>query len=167
MIDRGALVLELPAEGYRGVHRRPLDAMPFTGRKGKDLGRRYTAGILEGDGVLEDLDEALSLRDAVRGIGLAVEVVVFEVPRVDSAPGGLEVIATPPAEGLSLLGWDVFESMEPWWSPISSAPRDATRNAAGLFATRREAERYLDAWAADPANETDEPMVVARIWVAE
>src|SRR4051794_16033813 len=115
MLDRGALVLER-AEGraYRGVHRRPLDAMPFTGRKGKTLARRYADAIVAGDGVLEDLDEALSMRDAAEAMGLhGLEVIVFEVPQEPlPGPRALPVAPTPPAEGLVLLGYDVIELIE-------------------------------------------------------
>ena len=83
MIDRGALVLALQGT-YRGLHRTPLDGMTFTGRKGRSLAERYTRAVIAGDGVLEDLDEAIALRDQARKLGLAVEILnPFQMVSVD------------------------------------------------------------------------------------
>lgn len=167
MIDRGALVV-LTREGaaYRGAHRTPLDGAQFTGRKGKALGRRYTDAVIAGNGVLEDLDEAIELCREARSIGIACEVIVFEVPQTAYVPGALPVVDAPPAEGLSLLGWDVIEPIEPWDSPLTkSAELPAGLNANGLFATRREAESF--AASANASEASDEPRVAARVWLSE
>ncbi len=168
MIDRGALVLARRGTGaYRGTRRTPLDGMAFTGRTGKQLGRRYTDAVVAGDGVMEDLDEALAVRDEARRLGLDVEAVVFEVPQtpfVPAGPGRLPLVDAPPAEGLELLGWDVIEPIEPWDSPLAGLPPPVAINVHGLLSTRDEAE--VLAAALNAAGGSDEPWVTARIWAA-
>lgn len=164
MIDRGALVLSrAPNERYRGAHRTPLDGMQFTGRKGRDLGRRYASAVVAGDGVLEDLDEAIAFMHEARELGLgALEVIVFEVPQTPFVRHSLPVIEAPPAEDLALLGWDVIEPIEPYFSPLSSGDAGQKPNDYGLLATRAEAE----ALAASLNRESpgDEDYVAARVW---
>lgn len=163
MIDRGALVLSrVPT--YQGLHRPALDAVTPRNKRGHALARRYADAVVEGEGVLEDLDEALEMRNQGRAMGLDVDVVVFEVPQRPAAPGGLPVVAEPPAEGLRLVGWDAVEALEPWWSPFSSGGGDVARNAAGLLDDRTQCERFV---AAHNAAAPDEPLVAVRIWIAQ
>src|SRR5690242_153348 len=100
MIDRGALVLgRLGTAPYRGVHRPALDAQQFTGRKGKELARRYAEVVVSGEGVIEDLDDAFSLLASAEKIGITgLEVIVFEVPQEPLPTGrSLPVAPVPPA----------------------------------------------------------------------
>lgn len=162
MIDRGALVLA-PLEGssYKGLRRPPLDGLAFTGRKGKELARRYVDAVVVGDGVLEDLDEAIALRDAARQMGFEVDAVVFAVPQTPWSPRALPVVEEAPADDLDPLGWDVIEPLEPWDSPLASAP-PAGVNEHGLLRDRAEAEALAARLNAEAPG--DEPYVAARVW---
>lgn len=168
MIDRGALVLGPFAAGpYRGVHRPPLDAQNLPGPSGRDLRRAYAAAIVEGDGVIEDLDQALAFQQQAERIGMrGLDVVVFERPS-EPPPGGriLPIAVVPPAEGLHLLGYDVIEPIEPYWSPLAVACPPIPVNEYGLLATRADAER----WARELNEQQtyDEPLVAVRVWIAE
>lgn len=169
MIDRGALVLATGLEGaYRGVCRPALDAWTWRHKgKGRLLSDRYRDHVLDGEGVIEDLDEALSLREEALRLGHpGVDVIVFEVPNGPWVPGALPVATDPPAEGLVLLGWDAFELMEPWWSPLGKGADDVDRaalNTNGLFPGRGAAEEYIARYTARCPDE--EPLVAARIWL--
>lgn len=165
MIDRGALV-RAPVEGspYRGPHRPPLDAMRFTGRKGKELAREYQEAVGAAGGVLEDLDDAIAFTQRAQQMGfLQLEVIVFEVPQ-EPAPraGTLPVAPTPPAEGLELLGWDVIELLEPWWSPLSKKDHTAATNSYGLFSTRKEAEDFCTEY---NSKKPDDELHTIRVWL--
>ncbi len=164
MIDRGALVLAPAPQGpYRGVHRPPLDGLAFTGRKGKDLARRYVGLVVEGEGVLEDLDDAIALRDDARKMGFTdLDVVVFVVPQVPWVPKGLPVLEAPPADDLEPLGWDVFEPIEPWHSPLAGDAPSVPVNAFGLLEDRGAAEALAARTNDDSPG--DEPYVTARVW---
>lgn len=164
MIDRGALVLA-PTEGsvYQGLRRRPLDGLAWTGRKGKDLARSYAQRVVEGDGVLDDLDDAIAMRDAARAMGFAgVDVVVFAVPQVPWSPRALPVVEEAPAEDLEFLGWDVVEPMEPWDSPLAREGHGEAVNARGLLDERGAAERLAAKVEAETPG--DEPWVAVRVW---
>jgi hypothetical protein len=164
MIDRGALVVTRPTGAvYRGVHRASLDATHFTGRKGKELAARYREAIVAGEGVLEDLDEAIELRNAAEKIGIVgLEVIVFEVPQEPPPPPrGLPIAPVQPAEGLVLLGWDVIEVIEPFWSPLTQ-PAGTAVNEHGLLADRATADGYARTWNA--AHTDDDPLVAVRVW---
>ncbi len=164
MIDRGALVLA-PRAGvsYRGVNRTPLDGLAYTGRKGKELARRYAAHIVEGEGVLEDLDDAISMREEARRMGFAdLDVVVFVVPQTPWAPKSLPVVEAPPADDLEALGWDVFEPIEPWCSPLAVEAPPAPVNANGLLDDRGAAEALASKLNAEAPG--DEPYVAALVW---
>lgn len=168
MIDRGALVLEAVLGGaYRGVCRPAVDGWKWRKGKGRLLSERYRDSVVDGEGVIEDLDDAIEIRDeAVRLGHPGVDVVVFEVPNGPWAPGSLPVATEPPAEGLQLLGWDVFELMEPWWSPLGKGADDVDRtrlNASGLFPGRGAAEEYIARYTERSPDE--EPLVAARIWL--
>ncbi|MBI5514359.1 MAG: hypothetical protein HY909_11360 [Deltaproteobacteria bacterium] len=162
-VDRGALILcRDPTREYRGTHRTPLDGVAFRGRRGRDLGRRYAEALVDGEGVLQDLDQALALCAEATALGIpSLEVIVFEVPQRPAGP--LAVLEPPPAEGLELLGWDVFEPLEPWWSPLSSGAVEGL-NACGLFARREDAEALARRLNDDGA--TDEPAEAVRVWKA-
>ncbi len=173
MIDRGALILgRREGQRYRGIRRETLDGMTLRGSGSGALRARYREAVVAGEGVVEDLDEALDMADHARRLGAEVEVVVFEVPHAQEAAGvgpgsgvrgALAVLSPPPAEGLLCLGWDLVEPIEPWWSPLSADPApDARLNPYGLFDTRAEAERF----AAVGPWDLDEPLVAARIWVS-
>ena len=164
MIDRGALVLGA-AEGstYGGLRRTPLDGLAFTGRKGKDLARRYADALVDGDGVLEDLDDAIAMRDAARQMGFAVDAVVFAVPQTAWEPRGLPVVEAPPADDLEFLGWDVIEPLEPWDSAIARTTPPGV-NEHGLLRDRAEAEALAAQRNANTEEPGDEPYVAARIW---
>jgi hypothetical protein len=164
MIDRGALLLA-PREGspYRGLRRTPLDGLAWTGRKGKELARRYAAHIVEGDGVLDDLDDAIGMRDEARAMGFAdVDVVVFAVPQTEWVPKGLPVMEEAPADDLEFLGWDVVEPIEPWDSALVKEGHGAEVNAHGLLAGRGAAETL--AAKVEAATPGDEPWVAVRVW---
>lgn len=165
MIDRGALVLA-PRAGslYRGLYRTPLDGVTFSDRRGRDVARRYAELLVEGEGVIEDLDDALALRsEAGRHGAEALDVVVFAVPQTPWVPKGLPVVEAPPADDLEPLGWDVVEPLEPWFSPLATAASEnLPLNAHGLFEDRNGAERH-----AAHCNETDapeDPYVAVRVW---
>lgn len=168
MIDRGALVVATPTGGspYRGVNRPPLDGQRFTGRTGKELAQRYRSVIVAGEGVIEDLDEAIALRMAAVKIGVTVEVIVFELPQ-EPRPreGALPVASTPPAEGLELLGYDTIEPLEPFWSPLAVATGsmgNARTNEHGLFGGRAEADAFRTIWSKTHPN--DEALEAVRVW---
>ena len=164
MIDRGALVLA-PKAGlaYRGVNRTPLDGLAYTGRKGKELARRYAAHIVEGDGVLEDLDDAISMREEAKRMGFTdLDVVVFVVPQTPWAPKSLPVLEAPPAEDLEPLGWDVFEPLEPWCSPLAVETPPSAVNSYGLLDDRGAAETL--AAKLNDESPGDEPYVTALVW---
>jgi hypothetical protein len=164
MIDRGALVLAPFVGGaYRGVYRTPLDGLAYTGRKGKELARRYAAHIVEGDGVLEDLDDAISLREEAKRMGFHdLDVVVFVVPQTPWNPKGLSVLEEPPADDLEALGWDVFEPIEPWNSPLATEDPTWPVNAFGLLEDRGAAETL--AAKLNEESPGDEPYAAARVW---
>lgn len=164
MIDRGALVLAPSEKGpYRGVHRRPLDGLAFTGRKGKELARRYAAHIVEGEGVLDDLDDAIALRDEAARMGFHdLDVVVFVVPQTPWNPRALGLVEEPPADDLVAVGWDVIEPIEPWHSPLAMGTPPVAVNAAGLCETRAEAEAL--AARVNEESPGDEAYVAVRVW---
>lgn len=153
MIDRGALVLARAQPGaYRGVQREALDASAAVP---EPVRARYREGLLDGESVLEDLDEALALC-AESGGGF--EVVIFEVPQ---EPGGLLALAPEaPAEGLALLGYDVVELLEPWWSAVRAGKAEGARNEHGLLARRAEAEREAQRL----SEGEDEALHAVRVW---
>lgn len=165
MIDRGALLLLRGPDAYRGASRPALDvdgahAPPAL----RPVIADYRAALVAGDGVLEDLDEAIALRDRARAAGRPeVELVVFEVPQ-PPAPGALPLAADSPSEGLRFAGWDVIEPLEPWWSLLRDAKEPLPRNAFGLLDDRAAAESLARAAAVD---DPDEAPVAARIWLAE
>jgi hypothetical protein len=163
MIDRGALVLgPRDASTYRGPHRTPLDGFAFTGRKGKDLARRYASALIAGDGVIEDLDEAIALCHEARRLGFTdVDVVVFVVPQVPQVVRGLPVIEPPPADDLELLGWDVIEPIEPWHSPIAKS-HSYVVNPWGLLLDRSSAESV--ATRTNEQTPGDVPYVAVQVW---
>lgn len=164
MIDRGALILA-PKGSYRGLYRPTLDGLGLTGKARRRLVERYTAAVVAGDGVLEDLDEALALCAEARRMGVeGVEVIVLEVPQEPFAPGRLDVVAVPPAAELTLLGWDVVEGLEPYHSPLAADPPPAGVNEHGLLPSRRDAEAL--AARLNDANPDDEPFVATRVWAA-
>lgn len=164
MIDRGALVLAPSTKGaYRGVNRPPLDGLAYTGRKGKELARRYAAHIVEGDGVLEDLDDAIGMREEARRMGFTdLDVVVFVVPQTPWNPKGLPVVEAAPADDLEALGWDVFEPLEPWCSALASETPVAGANAYGLLDDRASAETLAAKLNVEAPG--DEPYVAALVW---
>jgi len=151
------------------MRREALDGMPLRGSGSGALRTRYREAVVAGEGVVEDLDDALDMADHARRLGAAVEVVVFEVPQFQEAGtgtvlrGSLPVVPTAPAEGLVCLGWDLVEPIEPWWSPLAtSGPVAPGLNAHGLFEGRAAAEKY----AAEGIWDVDEALVAARIWVS-
>jgi hypothetical protein len=163
MIDRGALVLAPAESPYRGLRRKPLDGLAWTGRKGKDLARTYAQRIVEGDGVIDDLDDAIAMRDAARAMGFGgVDVVVFAVPQTPWNPKGLPVAEPAPADDLELLGWDVIEPIEPWDSPLARPGHGEDVNAHGLLSDRSTAERLAARTEAETPG--DEPWVAVRVW---
>ncbi len=170
MIDRGALVVAIPTGGstYRGVNRPPLDGQTFTGRRGKDLAQRYRDGLVAGEGVIEDLDEAIAVRDAAVKIGIAVEVIVFELPQEPRPKAGsLPIAPTPPVEGLAFLGYDAIEPLEPYWSPLAVATGSmgaSHTNEHGLFVGRAEADSFKLTWSKTHPN--DDALEVVRVWAA-
>jgi hypothetical protein len=165
MIDRGALILgPHPSGRYRGVHRTPLDGQRFTGRKGRALAKRYADALVAGEGVIEDLDDAMQMLAGAAKMGIEdLEVVVFEVPHEPTPTNpALALVPNAPAEGLVLLGHDVFEPIEPYASPLACEAPDCRVNDAGLIDRRADAEAY--ARAATARGGFDEALVVARIW---
>jgi hypothetical protein len=163
MIDRGALVLaHAESQRYRGARRASLDGMGLRGSGSGALKARYREAVVAGEGVVEDLDEAIDMADHARRLGATVDVVVFEVPQGAAVAGALPVVSPAPAEGLTLLGWDVLEPIEPFWSPLAAEELHAAGlNAHGLFDTRAAAESFAAAGTWD----VDEPLVAARIWL--
>ena len=82
MIDRGALVLaHAESQRYRGARRASLDGMSLRGSGSGALKARYREAVVAGEGVVEDLDEAIDMADHARRLGATVDVVVFEVPQ--------------------------------------------------------------------------------------
>lgn len=166
MIDRGALILALADDRrYRGLHRKPFDALTFTGRRGRELGQRYAAAIVAGEGVVEDLDEALALRAAAEKIGIHdLDVIVFEVPQEPKpAPRALPIAPAPPADGLEFMGYDVVEAIEPYFSPLATPDERTGSNAHGLIATREDAEVFAESL---NATAREDPFVAVRVWLA-
>jgi hypothetical protein len=165
MIDRGALVLARePIGSYRGVHRPALDALAREKRFNK-LRERYRAAILEGDSVIDDLDEALAIAALAREGGLAVDVVVFEVPQEPApAKGALPIAPTPPADDVDFVGWDVIELLEPWCSVLVLRGTTLARNEHGLVARRSDAEALAAEHNARP--DTEDPVHAVRVWLA-
>lgn len=164
MIDRGALLLLRVASGYRGAWRPALDAHPRRDDPAlRGLVREYREGVVDGDGVLEDLDLALSILARAREAGVGdVELAVFEVPQ-PAAPGALPLAPEAPAEGLTLAGWDVIELIEPYCSALRDATEPLPRNDFGLLADRAGADALARARnAAEPEDE----VYAARIWLA-
>lgn len=165
MIDRGALLLLRGDGTYRGTWRAALDVGASTASpKLRAVMTAYREALVEGDGVLEDLDEAVALRDRARTAGLAdVELVVFEVPQ-PPPPGALPVASDAPAEGLTFAGWDVIEPIEPYCSALRDAKDPLSRNRFGLLDARATAESL--ARARNASGDEDE-VQAARIWLAE
>jgi hypothetical protein len=165
MIDRGALILARDARhAYRGVHRPALDAVALGGRA-RALRERYRAALLEGDSVLDDLDLALSLAADARRAGVAVDVLVFEVPQEPApARGSLPIAPTPPSDELILLGHDVIELLEPWCSVLVLRGTSRERNEHGLLSRRAEAEALADEHNA--REDTEDPVRAVRVWLA-
>lgn len=115
--------------------------------------------------MLEDLDEAVELLNGAIAIGLdAMELIVFDVPGENVSKTSLTVVAPPPAEGLKLLGWDVFEALEPWWSLLSTPPAKTEweLNENGLFGRRAEAARRAEEF---NGNGLEDPVIVGRVWL--
>ncbi len=177
MIDRGALLLRWnPAVPYRGLHRTPLDGAPAPDARVARLYARYREALASGDGVLEDLDDALTMRlQAERAGARDVEVIVFEVPQERAQrPGALPIATAAPAAELELLGYDVCELMEPWWSCVRAGACEdggtntmqsaSSVNAHGLLESRQQAERCAAAWNA--RAETDEQVSAVRVYRA-
>ncbi|MBL8681283.1 MAG: hypothetical protein JNK05_19045 [Myxococcales bacterium] len=165
MIDRGALVLAVePAHTYRGVHRPALDAVA-TAKRFSALRARYREALLNGDSVIDDLDVAHSLANEARAAGLAVEVVVFEVPQ-EPAPqkGVLPIAPSPPADELALAGYDVIELLEPWCSALVLRGTTLERNARGLLSRRADAE--VLAAEHNAREDTEDPVRAVRVWLA-
>lgn len=163
MIDRGALLLLRVASGYRGAWRPTLDAHPRRDEAAmRELVREYREAVVDGDGVLEDLDLALSILARAREAGVDdVELAVFEVPQ-PAAPGALPLASEVPAEGLTLAGWDVIEVIEPYCSALRDATEPLSRNDFGLFTDRASADAFARARnAAEPEDE----LHAARIWL--
>lgn len=165
MIDRGALLLLRGDGRYRGTWRAALDVGASRAHPAlRAVMTAYREALVEGDGVLEDLDEAVALRDRARAAGATeVELVVFEVPQ-PPPPGALPIAAEAPAEGLTFAGWDVIEPIEPYCSALRDAPESLHRNAFGLLDQRAEAESLARARNASGAEDEAHP---ARIWLAE
>lgn len=165
MIDRGALLLLRGDASYRGTWRPALDHdAPHAPAALRAVIADYREAIVEGEGVLEDLDDAVGLRDRARAAGLSrVELVVFEVPQ-PPPPGALPVASEVPAEGLTFAGWDVIEPIEPWASILRDAPISLPRNAFGLLDARADAESLARAHNASGA---EDEVLAARIWLAE
>jgi|LNFM01.1.fsa_nt_gb hypothetical protein len=164
MIDRGALVLAIePAHSYRGVHRPALDAVA-SARRFASLRARYREALMSGDSVIDDLDVAQALAEEARRGGLAVEVVVFEVPQ-ESPPtkGALVIAPTPPADELELAGYDVIELLEPWCSVLVVRGTSLERNARGLIARRSDAEAL--AAEHNAREDTEDPVRAVRVWL--
>ena len=94
-----------------------------------------------------------------------IDVVVFEVPQEPAPrPGSLPIALARPAEDARLLGHDVVELMEPFWSVLAGDARDATaapRNEHGLLARREDAE----ALARRASEGADEPLAAVRVWL--
>jgi hypothetical protein len=123
----------------------------------------YREALVEGEGVLEDLDEATALLAQAREAGATeAELVVFEIPQPPT-PGSLPLLSDVPAEGLTLAGWDVIEGIEPFCSALRDAPDPLRRNAFGLLELRADAESL--ARARNEAGVEDE-LHAARIWLA-
>ena len=165
MIDRGALLLLRGDGAYRGTWRRALDAHRDARSAAlRPLVSAYREALLEGEGVLEDLDLAMEVLQGAKRAGVTeVELVVFEVPQ-PAPPGALPLAVEPPAEGLTLVGWDVIELIEPFCSALRDAQEPLRRNEFGLLSERAEAESLARA---RNAEEPEDEVCAARIWLAE
>lgn len=164
MIDRGALIVERRRNGgYRGVQRAPLDAL-CPDKKQKKLRDDYRALIVEGDGVLTDLDEAIALLKQAIERKIDVELIVFEVPQ-EAMPTrtALPLALEPPADNLVLLGYDVIELLEPYCSQLAISPGADELNEHGLLPTRGGAEGLAKTFNAQP--EIEDPLHAVRVWV--
>ncbi len=163
MIDRGALIVLRGTTTYRGSWRPALDAHP----RAKDpalraVVREYRDALLDGEGVLEDLDVATDLLQRAHDAGITdLEIMIFEVPQ-PAPPGALPLAAEAPAEGFTLAGWDVIELIEPFCSALRDAPESLRRNDFGLLADRASADALARA---HNATEPDDEAVAARIWL--
>ncbi len=85
------------------------------------------------------------------------ERVALELARHCALPLAVE----PPAEGLTLVGWDVIELIEPFCSALRDAPESLRRNDFGLLTDRPSAESLARA---HNATAPDDEVVAARIW---
>ncbi len=164
MIDRGALIVEgRPHGGYRGVHRTALDAL-LREKKQKSLVEKYREALIEGEGVLTDLDEAIELLVEAQERKAIVELIVFEVPQEPAAArGSLPMALEPPAENLTLLGYDIIELIEPYCSPLSSMPGGDELNEHGLLPSRASADGLALSFNNHP--EVEDPLHPVRVWL--
>lgn len=162
MIDRGALLVLRGTTAYRGTWRPALDAHPRAKEPAlRAVVREYREALLDGEGVLEDLDLATDLLQRAHDAGITdVELIIFEVPQPTPA-GALPLAVEPPAEGFSLAGWDVIELIEPFCSALRDAPESLRRNDFGLLTDRPSAESLARA---HNATAPDDEVVAARIW---
>lgn len=163
MIDRGALILRQGDGPYRGTWRPALDAHPLARAPAMhDVAQAYREAIVDGEGVLDDLDLATELLRRARDAGAEdLELVIFEVPQ-PPPPGALPLAVEAPAEGLRLAGWDVIELIEPFCSALRDAQEALARNEFGLIGDRSQAEAL--ARARNDAGAEDE-LYAARIWL--
>ena len=72
------------------------------------------------------------------------------------------MLEAPPADDLEPLGWDVFEPIEPWHSPLAGDSPSVPVNAFGLLEDRGAAEALAARTNDDSPG--DEPYVTARVW---
>ena len=165
MIDRGALVLARDDKhSYRGVHRPSLDAVASHKRFAR-LRQRYRDALMEGDSVIDDLDEALAIAADARAAALSVDVIVFEVPQEPMpSKGALPIAPSPPADELDFVGWDVIELLEPWCSVLVLRGAAVARNEHGLIARRADAEAIADEH--NGREDTEDPVRAVRVWLA-
>lgn len=163
MIDRGALIVVRGSAAYRGTWRPALDAHPRAKEPAlREVVRAYRDALLDGEGVLEDLDLATDLLQRTHDAGITdLEIMIFEVPQPSPA-GALPLAVEPPAEGFSLAGWDVIELIEPFCSVLRDAREALPRNDLGLLPDRASAESLARA---HNAAEPDDEAVAARIWL--
>jgi hypothetical protein len=164
LIDRGALLVQIVAEGsYRGVQRSPLDAF-VTGKQLRALREQYRAAIVDGEGVLTDLDEAVAMLSQARASGTPVELIVFEQPQEPLASRtSLPLAIDPPAENLVLLGYDVIELIEPFCSAIAQLPGGDELNENGLLPSRSAADGLATTLNAQP--DLEDPYFAVRVWL--
>jgi len=162
MIDRGALILA-PREGsaYRGMFRPTLDGLHLTGKKARAMGKAYTDAIVAGEGALDDLDQAISLCFQATKMGISVEVIVFEVPQDTWDPKKLPILFNPPSEGLHLLGYDIVEGIEPYFSLLTQTVQFPL-NEHGLLTQRAEAEQIAKTY--NEKDNLEDSVFVTRIW---